>query len=184
MTPGRYAKGGAGLLIRYAITNTAIGLVLVAATDRGVCAVLLGLDHDRLRAALSAEFSNANLVAVEPGADSAFAETVEAVRHLINTGATDPALALDPSGTPFQLQVWGALLEIPVGETRSYRDIAAAIGQPRAVRAVANAVGSNRLAVVVPCHRVVRHDGGIGGYRWGADTKRRLLDRERTAGSA
>lgn len=174
MTPGAYRRGGSGLRIRFTTVRSGLGRVLVGATERGVCAVALGGDESGLEAELRREFPNA-LIERD---DSAVREWVDPiVRHL--EGA-HPGLAvpLDLQGTAFQLRVWKALQEIPPGETRSYGEVAAAIGRPSAARAVARACASNRAALVVPCHRVVREGGALGGYRWGSDRKRRLLERE------
>ena len=172
MTPATYRRGGAGETIRYTLVATELGRLLVATTGRGVCSVCVGADDARLEAELRAEFPSAAF----SRDDEHVKPWVEAVlRHVRDAGATPP---LDLRGTAFQLRVWQALREIPAGETRSYGDVARAIGMPRASRAVARACATNRLALVVPCHRVVRGDGAPGGYRWGPSVKRKLLDRE------
>lgn len=179
MTPGRYAKGGAGLRIRYQIAQSSRGPLLAATTDRGVCAVLFGPDEDTLVAALRAEFVAAELVA---GADQALGALMATILQHLDTGTVLDSLVADPNGTPFQHEVWSELRRIPAGATRFYSDVARAIGRPRAVRAVATAIASNRLALVVPCHRVVRGNGDLGGYRWGPDLKRQLIAAERRRG--
>ncbi|HEX5817827.1 MAG TPA: bifunctional DNA-binding transcriptional regulator/O6-methylguanine-DNA methyltransferase Ada [Gemmatimonadales bacterium] len=170
MTPGAYRRGGAGLDIRFAFGDSSLGRVLVAWTARGVCAVYPGADDAALERALAAEFPNATRT---PAAES------PAVREVLAAIDGDGALPLlDPQGTAFQREVWAALREIPRGATRSYTDVARRLGRPDAVRAVAGACAANNIAVLIPCHRVLRGDGGLGGYRWGEDRKRRLLARE------
>jgi AraC family transcriptional regulator of adaptative response/methylated-DNA-[protein]-cysteine methyltransferase len=168
MTPGRYRRGGAGVTIRYGLTETPFGVLLVAATDRGVAAVSLGDERRPLETALASEFPAATLVRDDAG-------------MLVYTDAViaDPAsVPLDVVGTEFQRRVWDALRAIPAGSTKTYSEIAAAIGQPTAVRAVASACAHNPVALVVPCHRVVRRDGSLSGYRWGAGRKKSLLESE------
>jgi len=172
MTPGTYRRGGAGLDIRYAFGDSSLGRVLVAWTARGVCAVYPGPDDAALERALAEEFPNAaRLAAPESPA------VREVLAAIDGEGALPP---LDPQGTAFQREVWTALREIPRGVTRSYSDVARTLGRPDAVRAVASACAANNIAVLIPCHRVLRGDGGLGGYRWGEDRKRRLLARERS----
>jgi AraC family transcriptional regulator of adaptative response/methylated-DNA-[protein]-cysteine methyltransferase len=176
MTPSAYAKGGAGTHVRYAVAKSSLGFVLVAATDRGVCRVALSSSRESLRRALVEEFPRATLdesVELAP-------RMAEVLGHIEGRGASMP---LDVRATAFQRRVWDALREIPYGETRTYSDIAKAIGAPRAARAVGSACGKNPVALVIPCHRAVREDGGLGGYAWGLDVKRRLLDLERSARS-
>jgi AraC family transcriptional regulator of adaptative response/methylated-DNA-[protein]-cysteine methyltransferase len=173
MTPGRYRKGGRGLHIRYAVVPNHLGHVLVAATDRGLCAVLLGDDAPNLEAALRQEYPAATLEPTD-GELKDYASRV--IEHMAGAEAT--ALALDVQGTAFQWQVWDALRRIPAGETRSYRAIARELGRPAAARAVARACASNRLALVIPCHRAVRETGDLGGYRWGIERKRQILQQE------
>jgi AraC family transcriptional regulator of adaptative response/methylated-DNA-[protein]-cysteine methyltransferase len=174
MTPGAWRRGGEGVRVRFATAASPLGHVLVGATDRGVCSVLLGDDDRELEAALRSELPEAT---VEPAGPELDAWVEEVLRRV--AGET-PAreLALDTPGSDFQRRVWAALTEIPRGETRSYGEVAAALGRPSAVRAVARACASNRLAVVVPCHRVVKASGDLGGYRWGVERKRRLLAEE------
>lgn len=173
MTPSAYRAGAPGRRIRHAVGTCSLGRVLVATTERGVCAILLGDDADELTADLRQRFASAELVASTELGD-ALAQVVSAV----DDSSARFELPLDVQGTAFQQRVWTALREIPVGETTSYSELAAAIGKPSAVRAVATACAQNPVAVVVPCHRVRRKDGSLAGYRWGADRKRRLLDRE------
>jgi AraC family transcriptional regulator of adaptative response/methylated-DNA-[protein]-cysteine methyltransferase len=181
MTPATYRRGGQGVHIRYVTTPTDLGTLLVAATARGVCAVMLGDDAGALDSALAAEYPNAtrereDLARLDAGADlRAWTESIAA--HLSGTHA-ELAVPTDVSGTVFQERVWRELRAIPYGETRSYTEVAAAIGAPRAVRAVASACARNRVALVIPCHRVVREGGALGGYRWGLERKRRILARE------
>lgn len=183
MPPARYREGGAGVAMRYTTVASPLGRVLVAATERGLCAVTLGDDDDALLDALRREFPHAELARVDAGRDEWLSAVVARVARQFghHTGAkTAPALPpLDITATAFQWRVWEALTRIPAGETRSYADIARAIGEPHAARAVGRACGANRLALIVPCHRVVRGDGTPGGWRWGAARKEKLLARER-----
>ena len=180
MTPASYRRGAAGIAIRYTTLATSLGNLLVAATDRGICSVILGEDESSVIAELRKEFPRAAIERTDAG-DEWLARMISRVSADLD-GAHSPDTALPPidiRATAFQWRVWQALQHIPRGETRSYSEIANAIGEPRAVRAVANACGRNRLAVVVPCHRVIREDGSLGGYRWGIERKRTLLARER-----
>ena len=174
MLPAAYAKGGKAAVIRYGIGRSSLGRVLAAASDRGICAILLGDDDAELIADLGRRFPRAEAIA----ADTAFQETVDAVVTLVEEPKLGLSLPLDIRGTAFQERVWQALRAIPAGETRSYAELAQAIGAPGAQRAVAGACAANSLAIAVPCHRVVRGDGSLSGYRWGADRKRSLLLRE------
>lgn len=175
MTPGSYRSGGRGEVIRFTVLRAEPGLLLVAATDRGVCAVELGDDEAGLAGSLAREFPNAS---VERD-DRALQDMACQVLDVLG-GDGLARLPLDLRGTAFQLRVWRALQDIPRGETRSYAAVAARIGSPGASRAVAQACASNRVALLVPCHRVVRADGDPGGYRWGAARKRRILAAERS----
>lgn len=177
MTPGAYKRGGAGIRIAYATTRSKLGRLLVGATPRGVCAVLFADTDAALESALRREYPQAE---IERGGQ-ALEAWIAAVRDHANGAAADAHVPLDVQGTAFQWQVWRALQRIPPGSTRSYAQIAAALGKPRAVRAVARACAANHVALLVPCHRVVRSDGSAGGYRWGASRKQRLLDQEREA---
>lgn len=174
MTPSTYRAGGPGTVIRFAAAGSSVGTVLVGVTDAGVCAVMIGDSEDELVVALEREFPRAELVRDEQAAGDQSA----AVAAYIDGSAELPSMALDLRGTDFQRRVWTALTAIPAGSTATYADIARAIGAPSSYRAVANACGDNHVAVLVPCHRVVRSDGGLGGYKWGLDRKERLLERE------
>jgi AraC family transcriptional regulator of adaptative response/methylated-DNA-[protein]-cysteine methyltransferase len=174
MTPAAFRRGGAGMHIVYTIAESSLGLVIVGRTERGVCAVALGATDAELERSLRADFPKA-MIERAPTATHAW---VQAVLDRIRDPHAGHAVPLDVNGTAFQWRVWKALQEIPAGANRSYRDVAQSIGRPSAARAVARACASNRLAVVIPCHRVVREDGGLGGYRWGLDRKRDLLKRE------
>lgn len=174
MTPGRYRDGGRGERIGYTSIDTPVGLVLAASTAHGVCSVTIGADEASLTKELAREFPNAVLERDDDGLEHVAAVLARAVR-----GEGDPtALPLDLQGTAFQIRVWEALRAIPCGETRSYSDVATLIGAPGAVRAVGTACARNPAALGVPCHRVVRSDGSLGGYRWGLDTKEALLAAE------
>jgi AraC family transcriptional regulator, regulatory protein of adaptative response / methylated-DNA-[protein]-cysteine methyltransferase len=179
MTPGAYRNGGRGTRIRYTIVETNVGHLLAASTERGLCAVMLGDEPAQLESSLHREFPAA---ALERDDDSLREFTRNVVEGLGGSG-NQSGLRLDVAASTFQWQVWDALRRIPVGETRSYQAIARELGRPTAARAVARACASNRLALVIPCHRVVREDGALGGYRWGLDRKRRLLEEEKTAPS-
>lgn len=174
MAPKRFRNGGAGETIRFAVGECSLGSILVAASERGVCAILLGGDPDQLSRELQDKFPKARLV----GGDKAFEHTVAQVVGLVEAPGVGLDLPLDVRGTAFQCRVWAALREIPVGRTVTYSEIAERIGAPKAVRAVAGACAANTLAVAIPCHRVVRTDGSLSGYRWGVERKRLLLERE------
>lgn len=174
MTPTEYRAGGANAEIHFAVGECSLGSILVARSERGVCAILLGDDPDALTRELQDRFPSATLI----GGDAAFEDVVAKVVGLIEAPRLGLDLPLDVRGTAFQQRVWRALREIPVGSTLSYREVAERIGSPGAVRAVAHACASNPLAVAIPCHRVVRSDGGLAGYRWGVERKRALLQRE------
>jgi AraC family transcriptional regulator of adaptative response/methylated-DNA-[protein]-cysteine methyltransferase len=174
MTPTAFRKGGDGATIRFAVGQSSLGAILVAATDKGVCAISIGDDPAALLRDLEARFPKARLIGGDEGFETLVAKVVglvEAPRHGLD-------LPLDIRGTAFQERVWQALRDIPAGETRTYAEIAERIGHPSAVRAVAGACASNRIAVAIPCHRVVRSDGSLSGYRWGVERKRRLIERE------
>ena len=176
MTPTNFREGGKGTDIFFAIGECSLGSILVAQSSRGVCAILIGDDPDRLVQDLEDQFPRANLIGNEPGYEKLMAKVV----GFVENPGIGLDLPLDIRGTAFQQRVWNALREIPPGSTASYAEIAKKIGEPQAVRAVAQACGSNRLAVAIPCHRVVRSDGALSGYRWGVERKHSLLDRERT----
>jgi len=176
MTPARYRAGGEGEQLRWSTVETALGTALVAASARGICMVELGATERALEAKLRAEFPNAALQRVDAGRDAFLAPRVRAVADAL--AGKKAKVEVDLLGTAFQKKVWDALMRIPQGETRSYAEVAAQLGAPSAARAVAGACARNRIAVLVPCHRVVRGDGSVGGYRWGLPLKRRLLQRE------
>ena len=180
MTPGARRRAGDGETIRYVTVATPLGWALVAATARGVCLTALGDDRERLAAMVRERFPAALLVA-EDAALKDWAEQI--VRFITDPGQT-PDLPLDIRGTAFQTRVWRALQRIPLGRTATYAEIARALGQPKAVRAVAQACAANNLALLVPCHRAIREDGDLAGYRWGLERKRALLEREREAAAA
>ena len=177
MTPTNYRAGGTDTDIRFAIGECSLGSILVAQSDRGICAILLGDDPDALARDLQDRFPQANLL----GGDKPFEQLVAKVIGFIEAPALGLDLPLDVRGTAFQQRVWLALQKVPAGTTASYTDIANSIGSPKSVRAVAQACGANNLAVAIPCHRVVRHDGALSGYRWGVEHKQALLDREARA---
>jgi AraC family transcriptional regulator, regulatory protein of adaptative response / methylated-DNA-[protein]-cysteine methyltransferase len=180
MTPSEYRAGAPRVVIRFAVGECSLGSVLVAATDRGVCAISLGDDPEELVHALERRFPRAELT----GGDRGFERLVARVVGLVERPGRPGQLPLDIRGTAFQQRVWRALTAIPAGTTRTYSEIAAALGAPGAVRAVARACGDNPLAVAIPCHRVVRRDGSLAGYRWGIDRKEALLAREAAHGSS
>ncbi len=185
MPPTRYRDGGAGTSIRYTTMASPLGRVLVGVTERGLCAVNLGASDAHLLAALHAEFPHAAVTRVDAGRDEWLSAVIARIARQF-TGAPDARTPgtlppLDITATAFQWRVWQALTRIPAGETRSYGDIARDIGEPGAARAVGRACGANQLALIVPCHRVVRADGSPGGWRWGAARKQKLLARERSA---
>ncbi len=171
MTPSVWKNGGAGVTIRWAVADTALGKMLLAATDKGICR--LSFDEDDTE--LHRRFPNAN---IEAG-DAAMADLVRSAVAAVNNPAHMPTLPLDVAGTAFQQAVWQQLMAIPPGETRSYAQIAAAVGKPGAVRATGSANGANNVAVLIPCHRVIRSDGSPGGYAYGLERKARLLAAER-----
>ncbi|MCU0117588.1 bifunctional DNA-binding transcriptional regulator/O6-methylguanine-DNA methyltransferase Ada [Pseudomonas sp. B2M1-30] len=174
MKPGDFRAAGQNNDIRFAVGQCSLGAILVAQSERGICAILLGDDPHQLVCDLQDQFRRANLI----GADRDFEQLIAQVVGFIETPAIGLDLPLDVRGTAFQERVWQALREIPPGSTASYADIAQRIGSPKAVRAVAQACGANSLAVAIPCHRVVRSDGNLSGYRWGVERKRELLTRE------
>ncbi len=177
MTPGARRRGGSGETIRFVTVETPIGWALVAATGRGICMTALGDDRDRLGEALRQRFPAAAVIAEDAGLKG----WADRIVRFITAPDENLDLPVDIQGTAFQARVWRALQKIPLGKTASYTEIAAALGQPKAVRAVAQACAANKLALIVPCHRVIRSDGDLGGYRWGLERKRELLARERAA---
>jgi AraC family transcriptional regulator of adaptative response/methylated-DNA-[protein]-cysteine methyltransferase len=177
MTPGARRRGGEGQTIRFATVETPLGWALVAATGRGICMTGLADDRESLTAALRQRFPAAAVIADEAG----LKDWADRIVQFITAPDHNLDLPLDIRGTAFQARVWRALQRIPLGKTASYTEIAKALGQPKAVRAVAQACAANKLALLVPCHRVIRSDGDLGGYRWGVERKRTLLAKERAA---
>ena len=174
MTPRNYRAGGANTQIRFAVGECSLGAILVAASERGICAIFLGDDPAALVCDLQDRFPSARLL----GGDTRFEQLVAQAVGLVEAPRLGLDLPLDVRGTAFQQRVWQALREIPAGSTASYTEIARRIGAPRSVRAVAGACAANCLAVAIPCHRVIRTDGGLAGYHWGIERKRVLLERE------
>lgn len=174
MTPATYKKGGAGMKINYVITDSELGKLLVARTKRGICSVTFGDDEVSMRVALENEFPNAEISLDSEGLKNA----VDAITKYIAGKNRRLILPLDLQATAFQLQVWDFLRQIPYGETRSYMEVAEALGDKKKVRAVAQACAKNRVAMVIPCHRVVASNGKLSGYRWGVERKRKLLEKE------
>jgi AraC family transcriptional regulator, regulatory protein of adaptative response / methylated-DNA-[protein]-cysteine methyltransferase len=178
MTPATYRRGGAGAHIDYVTAKTSLGTLLVGATDRGVCAVTLGNDAKALEAALEQEYPAATRTHVATPSSSLSGWVTEII-EAVDSDRVRLDIPFDIQASAFQWKVWHELQKIPFGETRSYGEIATAIGSPKAVRAVASACANNRAAVVIPCHRVVRQSGALGGYRWGLERKRQLIEKER-----
>lgn len=184
MTPGAYRAGGAGETIAYACRKTALGIVLMAATGRGVCFVQFGDNAGALLEQLRREFPHAELIASDAREAPELDAWIGALEAHLGRGGPRPELPLDLRGTAFQMRVWRFLLSVREGEVISYGEVARRIERPRAARGVAAACAANRIAVLVPCHRVLRGDGGLGGYRWGSERKRALLDTERSGTTA
>jgi AraC family transcriptional regulator, regulatory protein of adaptative response / methylated-DNA-[protein]-cysteine methyltransferase len=174
MTPASYRKGGAGMEIKYTVANTSLGKVLMGATERGVSAVYLGENEKALVDELRKEYANAEIVRAADGHESWLKEIVRRVEG----NAPSEELPLDVQATAFQRRVWQELQKIPRGTTRTYTQVAKSLGKPRSVRAVARACATNPVSIVVPCHRVIRTDGTLAGYRWGLSRKEKLLERE------
>ncbi|MBL0939064.1 MAG: methylated-DNA--[protein]-cysteine S-methyltransferase [Gemmatimonadaceae bacterium] len=181
MTPQAYRAGGAGEVITFAVRDTDFGALLMAATERGVCQVEFGDAASELIARLQAQFPNATHLPASEAAREPLDAWMDALQAHVLSKAPSPELPLDLRGTAFQIKVWRFLLSVKPGRVVSYGEIAEAIGHPDAVRAVGSACGANRIAVLVPCHRALRADGGLGGYRWGIERKLVLLGNERTA---
>src|SRR5579872_2795021 len=179
MTPKTYRSGGEAVRITYVSFQTPLGLLTVGATDRGLCFVQFGDSHEQLEAMLRAEYPNAAHEAMREPQDPHFIAWVQALQRNLSGEQPDLDLPADIRATAFQLRVWNYLQSIPYGEVRSYGEVARAIGQPAAARAVAHACSNNVLALVIPCHRVIRESGELGGYKWGLPRKRALIDRER-----
>ena len=179
MTPAQYRQGGRGIAISYATSQTPLGLMMVGATDRGICFIQFGDSEMALRAQLTAEYPEAKHAPMPDAQTATFNAWMRALAAYLDGGRTSLDLPLDVRGTAFQMRVWRYLQTIPHGEVQSYAEVARGIGRPAAARAVAQACASNTIALAIPCHRVIRGDGGLGGYRWGLARKRALIDRER-----
>ena len=179
MTPKSYRAGGKGETISWACRQTVLGPILMAATDRGVCFAQFGDDRDALVAQLQSEFPQADLQSYNGAESQQLDRWIDALNGYIQNKQPRPELPLDLKGTAFQIKVWEFLLSLQDGDVISYSELAQAIDKPRAVRAAASACAANKVAVLVPCHRILRGDGGLGGYRWGLERKRALLDAER-----
>lgn len=184
MTPATYGRGGKGMRIVYTIASCALGRLLVAATERGVCSVAIGDSDAELTAGLFSEYPNASIDSQDTTISPSLNLWLSEVLNNLNGNSPRIDLPLDIQGTAFQWRVWEELRRIPLGKTRSYQEIANAIGKPKAVRAVASACASNHAALVIPCHRVIREDKSLGGYRWGLERKKRILEREQSADDA
>src|SRR5438477_11002241 len=175
MAPNSFRRGGSGEIIRFAVGECSLGSILVAASEKGVCAISLGNSPDKLVKDLQDSFCKAQLI----GGDKHFERVVAKVVGFVEAPRVGLDLPLDVRGTAFQRRVWQALRTIPAGSTASYSEVAGRIGSPQAIRAVAGACASNKIAVAIPCHRVLRTGGDLSGYRWGVQRKRALLIRER-----
>jgi AraC family transcriptional regulator of adaptative response/methylated-DNA-[protein]-cysteine methyltransferase len=184
MTPNQYRRGGRGVAITYATAESPVGLMTIGATDRGLCFLQFGDTEEALLAALRREYPAATIRAMEIPHPAEFRNWIAALNdHLAGT-RPKLELPLDIQATAFQMRVWNYLQSIPYGEVQSYGEVAAGIGQPTATRAVARACASNTVAIAIPCHRVIRGTGELGGYRWGIARKRALIDRERAGRAA
>jgi AraC family transcriptional regulator, regulatory protein of adaptative response / methylated-DNA-[protein]-cysteine methyltransferase len=179
MTPSSYRQGGAHELISYAADETALGTVMIGATDRGICFLQFGENAEALLAQLTQEYPRAEVAPMPPRSLPVFRQWMTILNNFLEGTATHIELPLDIRGTAFQRRVWEYLTTIPAGELRSYTEVAKGIGKPRAVRAVASACANNKIAIAIPCHRVIRGDGNLAGYKWGLARKRTLIDRER-----
>ncbi len=180
MTPSSYRTGAKGIEISYATIATPMGQILIAATDRGLCSVQIGDTKEALVAQLRAEYPVATLDAVSEPYSELLRHSINALQEYLAHQTTPANLPIDVKATAFQMKVWKYLQAIPAGEVRTYSEVASAIGQPKAVRAVARACASNQVALVIPCHRVIRADGNAGGYRWSLQRKEKLLRGERS----
>lgn len=180
MTPGQYRSGGRGIAISHASTETPYGLLMLGATDRGLCFVQFGDSESALLAQLEKEYPQAELTVMQDATRPLFLEWMRALVAHLKGESPDLDLPLDVAGTAFQSKVWRYLQKIPYGSVQSYAQVAAGIGSPGAARAVARACASNKTLLLVPCHRVIRGDGSLGGFRCGAERKRALIDQERT----
>lgn len=180
MTPREYRAGGKGVAISHVAVETPLGLMMLGATDRGLCFLQFGDSSDQLLRLLRAEYPAGNLQAMQTPHPPQFEAWIDSLSRYLRGEQIPLDLPLDLQATAFQMKVWRYLQSIPSGQTRSYSNIAAATGNPRAARAVARACASNPVAILIPCHRVIRGDGDLGGYRWGLDRKRTLLENEKT----
>lgn len=180
MTPAQYRKGGQGIAITYASVASPVGLLMIGATDRGLCFVQFGESEEALSAALRREYPAAQIAPLGEPRPAEFERWIAALMRHLEGAQPRLDLPVDIRATAFQMRVWNYLRTIPTGDVQSYSEVAAAIGQPAAARAVARACASNPVALLIPCHRVIRGTGELGGYRWGLDRKRTLLDRERS----
>ena len=179
MTPKQYRTGGKGLSISYASAETSLGPLMMGATDRGLCFIQFGKPPSELLEALQREYPQATLSVMDEACKVQFEQWMQALEAYLKGENSHLDLPLDIQGTAFQLKVWNYLQKIPYGEVQSYTEVAQGIGQPKAARAVASACAANTLAIVIPCHRVIRGSGALGGYRWGLPVKRTLIDEER-----
>lgn len=179
MTPGQYRSGGKGLTIAYASADTVAGRLMMGATDRGLCFLQFGANDAELHVSLQHEYPEASLIPMPPASQPQFEQWMQALNAHLQGEQPSLTLPQDLQGTAFQLRVWHYLQSIPYGEVQSYTEVAVGIGQPKAARAVASACAANKLAILVPCHRVIRGNGELGGYRWGLERKRTLIDQER-----
>lgn len=179
MSPAAYRSGGQDETIYYAFGDTVLGLLLMAATEKGICFAQFGETQETLLGELQAEFSKATLISSPASESPDLAAWISVLNIHLEQDAPRPDLPLDLRGTAFQIKVWRFLMKIPPGDAISYSELANGIGEPKAVRAAASACGKNRIAILIPCHRVLRSDGSLGGYRWGLERKRALLDAER-----
>jgi AraC family transcriptional regulator of adaptative response/methylated-DNA-[protein]-cysteine methyltransferase len=181
MTPKEYRNGGRGLAITHVTAGSPLGLMMIGATDRGICFLQFGESEEALAKALRREYPGARLEKMPEPHPPEFERWIAALREHLKGNRPRLDLPLDVQATAFQMQVWRYLASIPYGEVQSYREVAEGIGKPAAVRAVAQACAANRVAVVIPCHRVIRGTGQLGGYKWGVERKRALIDLERAA---
>jgi AraC family transcriptional regulator of adaptative response/methylated-DNA-[protein]-cysteine methyltransferase len=179
MTLSAYRAGGRGENIAYAIRDTALGSLIMAATDRGVCFIHFGEDETALLDQLAREYPQAELIPSSATDSPELGLWVQALDHHLSRNGPRPDIPLHLNGTAFQMRVWRFLMSVPEGDVRSYSEVAQGIGSPKAIRAAATAIASNNIAILIPCHRILRSDGSLGGYRWGLDRKRTLIDRER-----
>jgi AraC family transcriptional regulator of adaptative response/methylated-DNA-[protein]-cysteine methyltransferase len=184
MTPLQYRRGGQGVAIIYASAPSPLGLLMIGATDRGICFVQFGESEEALSAALRREYPAAQIAPMPSPHPEEFDRWIAALTHHLAGNQPRLDLPLDIRATAFQMRVWNYLQSIPYGDVQSYGEVAAAIGKPTAIRAVARACASNTVALAIPCHRVIRGTGELGGYRWGLDRKRALIDNERATRSA